>query len=120
MVQASLRVIVLTSPVGGRVLAVARVIVGLVERVAVDRVRAPDLGELLEGRVDEDDGDEGREALFGEARDVADLRREEGWSIQSRAQHACITRGRETDGGNENALERNCCDHTGNVFCALL
>ncbi len=55
--------------------AVARVVVGLVQGVAVDGVRLPDLRQLLEGRVDEDDGDESREALLRETRDEPDLER---------------------------------------------
>ena len=38
----------------------------------VDRLMYPDVGQLVKRLVDEDDGDEAREALLGEARDVAD------------------------------------------------
>ena len=40
----------------------------------VDGVDLPQVDELLQGLVDEDEADEGGEGLLGEARDVADQR----------------------------------------------
>ena len=60
---------------GGRHVADARVVEGQIG-VEIDRLALDGLVLLVERLEDEDDGDEHRKALLGEARDVADQRAE--------------------------------------------
>lgn len=76
----------------GRVLRVEGEVVQLV--VHVDGVKLPEVHQLLQSLVDEDDADEGGEGLLGEARDVADQRAGVGGD-----QHEAEEGGPESDAG---------------------
>lgn len=76
----------------GRALRVEGEVVQLV--VHVDGVKLPEVHQLLQSLVDEDDADEGGEGLFSEARDVADERAGVGGD-----QHEAEEGGPESDTG---------------------